>query len=243
LGALVSGLLHAGVLMKWDFQGPQPFHDLKVEGEPPILVDDPVRPGHRVMRAELLPNSQRAERSEVRWDGLKPGDERWVGAEVLIPEANEQEFICLFQIGPIKYADNADKANGGWIQTLQRRNKTGDSEWVFRGFFDRFGVPGAYTYLGPLPFGKWQRWIFHIIARADEKGLIEAWLEDRQVHSQKGKAVKETDFKLLPLKWGVYIGTGNALKQGARAYYRQVVLADETFDLNRMKEELRKIAP
>ncbi len=234
---ILSSFLEAGILMKWDFQGTTPLHDVVVEGEPPQFVEDPLSPGRTVMLTELLTTSSRAERSEVRWDGLKPGKEYWVGTEILVPEANQQEFICLFQIGPIKYSDS-DKANGGWIQSVQRLKTDGTTEWVFRGFFDRFGVKGAYQYLGALPFGKWQKWIFHVVPRTDDSGLIEAWLEGKQVFSQKGKAVKEDKFLALPLKWGVYIGVGNTLKQNSRTYYRHVVLADETYDFEKMTKEL-----
>jgi hypothetical protein len=241
-GGFINSLVYGGVLMKWDFQGASPLHDLQIEGESPKLVDDPLHPGSTVMLAELLTNSTRGERSEVRWDGLKPGKEYWVGVELLIPEANLQEFVCTFQIGPIKYSES-DKANGGYIQTVQRLKSDGTTEWVFRGFFDRFGAKGAYQYLGALPFGKWQKWIFHVIPRSDDAGLIEAWLEGQKIYSQKGKAVKDEKFILLPVKWGVYIGIGNVLKQNTRSFYRQVILADETFDFEKMNHDLVQNIP
>jgi hypothetical protein len=228
----------AGVVLRWDFEGSDPFHGLAIEGEAPEVVADPVRPGNKVMRARLDPGSERAERSEVRWDGLLPGQERWIGVKVLVPEASEQPFICLFQIGPIRYRDLADAANGGYIQYQQRASGRRKGDWVLRGFFERFGGDSIDSEVGKIDFGKWESWIARVRPVAGETGLIEVWKGRKKVLEIKGKTVKESDFDLLPIKWGIYVGAGNRLQGSAFAYYDNIVIADENFDLVQMSKAL-----
>jgi len=76
----------AAVLLRWDFEGDKPFHDVKIEGEPPVCVPDPLNPANQVMRSVLRTDSTRSERSEVRWDSIHLGEERWVGFKILVME-------------------------------------------------------------------------------------------------------------------------------------------------------------
>ena len=211
-----------------------------MEGEPPVVVQDPLGSGKKVMRAVLKTDSVRPERSEVRWDTIKPGEERWVGVRLLSPEAHPQPFLCLFQLGPIVYSNKNDKANGGWAQILQKASPgDGQDKWGLRLFFDRFGGVSVNSPEGAIDFGNWQQWIFHVKASAED-GILEVWKDDEKVYELKGQNAKESRYMLLPVKWGVYIGMGNTLIKNVTAYYSAVVIADENFDHAQMAAELSK---
>lgn len=233
----VSVPLHAGILHKWDFESHDAFQQLSLEGELPEVVADPVRPKNRVMLATLKPDSKRSERSEVRWDTVKPGQECWVGVKILVPATNP-EGPCLFQLGPIRYRNPTDDANGGWVQYLQQHNKSGSDEWQLRCYFERFGLPAVKSPHGTIAFNQWESWIAHFKASADETGFIEIWKGKDKVLDLRGKTAKESDYFLLPIKWGIYVGVGSKVTQTSKAYFDNIVIADKRFDLARMRKAL-----
>lgn len=218
----------AAVLLRWDFEGASPLRDLKIEGEPPVFVPDPLQPANQVMRAMLRTDSARAERSEIRWDGFRPGEERWVGFRILVTASNPQSFLCLFQLGPIKF--RGDERSAGYFQVWQN---SGD-RWTLRGFLERFGGTAVRLDCGPIPFGRWERWLMHFKVANDDSGILEIWRGDTRVFAQKGPNAKTGSYS-LPLKWGIYIGIGNALKQNATAYFDDIVVADEAMTLGEMR--------
>lgn len=233
----VAVSLHAGILHKWDFEGHDPFRQLSIEGENPEVVSDPLRPGNRVMLAVLKPDSTRSERSEVRWDTVKPAQECWVGVKILVPETNAAS-PCLFQLGPIRYRNPSDAANGGWVQYIQQHNPSGGDEWRLRGYFERFGLSAVKSDHGKIGFNEWQSWIAHFKASADQTGFIEIWKGNDKILDLKGKTAKESDFFLLPIKWGIYVGVGSKVPSDTKAYYDNVVIADKRFDLAKMRKAL-----
>lgn len=234
------GPAQAGVLQRWDFRGDNPLHGLKIEGVQPTIVDDPFGSGKKVMRADLRTDSARPERSEVRWDTLKPGEEYWIGVKMLAPEATPQPFLSLFQIGPIKYPGNDSGAGGGWAQITQKISQSdGVGKWNLGLYFDRFGGNSINMPIETIAYGVWQQWIFHIKTSAD-KGVLEIWKGDRKIYDLRGQNIKADDFEVLPVKWGVYIGVGNKLVQNISSYYSAVLIADKNFDQFKMKYELEK---
>jgi hypothetical protein len=221
----------AAVLLRWDFEGGSPFHDLKIEGEPPVCVPDPLNPANQVMRSVLRTDSARSERSEVRWDSIHLGEERWVGLRILVPEPSAQSFLCLFQLGPIKF--RGDERSTGYFQVWQSNG----TQWTLRGFLERFGGKAVRLDCGPIPMGRWETWIAHFKVTDDETGLLEFWRGDTKVFEQRGPNAKRGTYA-LPLKWGIYIGIGNKLKQGATVYFDNIIVADRAATFGEMQRLL-----
>ena len=209
----------AGILQRWNFEGPDPLHDLKIEGEKPKLIPDPFNPSNHVMESVLLTTSERAERSEVRWDRIEYGVERWVAVRILVPDRNPN-FRCLFQVGPIKNPTDANSK--GFIQ-LQL--PAASDEWVGRGFLERIQLPPVRKGFGPAELGKWETWVMHFRLADDDKGFIEIWRGVKKVYDGKGPNARKGD--RTPLKWGIYISIGNRLQQDSRVLYDDIVLGDE----------------
>jgi len=226
----------AKILLQWDFESENPFHDLAIEGEAPQVVPDPLWPANRVMRAVLKTDSERSERSEVRWDCVKPGQERWVGVKMLLTGTNIHPSICTFQLGPIKYAPAADASSGGYFQLIQQKTEKGQ-EWKLRGFLEKFGAEAVHQSQGPIPFGIWETWVIHFKVTTGEDGIIEIWRGKKSIYKLVGRNCKE-DAYILPVKWGLYIGIGNKIQQNASAYYDNVVLGDERSNLNEITQAL-----
>lgn len=221
----------AAVLLRWDFEGSNPFHDLKIEGEPPGCVPDPSNSANQVMRAVLRTDSARSERSEVRWDSIQRGEERWVGCRILVMEPNVQNFLCLFQLGPIKF--RGDERSAGYFQVWQSNG----SQWTLRGFLERYAGKAVRLDCGPIPMGQWETWIAHFKVADDDTGVLEFWRGGTKVFAQKGPNAKAGAYA-LPLKWGVYIGIGNKLKQSATVYFDNIIVADQTATFGEMQRLL-----
>lgn len=217
---LLTGAAQAKILEQWNFEGAEPFAGLKIEGEKPTVVADPVDANNHVMQEVLRTSSERPERSEVRWDSIGYGQERWVAVRILAPEACPQGFISLFQIGPIK--NPADKEGKGF---LQLQLVSGGQNWLTRIFLERINLPRVAEKAGEAALGRWESWVMHFRLADDSKGFVEVWRNGKKVYDGKGPNAKAGD--KLPLKWGPYIGKGNKLVKDCRYLYDDVVLGDE----------------
>lgn len=220
-------LTHAAsgaILKQWDFEGADPFRDLKLEGETPTVVVDPVAPNNHAMVSVLRPASERSERSEVRWDRVGYGVERWCAVRILVPEANPQRFMSIFQLGPIR---NPKKDDGrGWFQ-LQMLGP--EQAWLCRLFLERVSVKGVRTQLSPVALGRWETWVMHFRLANDQSGFFELWQNGKSIYKNTGPNATPGD--AMPIKWGVYIGIGSKLKKEMKVLYDDVVLGDEKSSL------------
>jgi hypothetical protein len=215
----IAGPSPAAILQRWNFEGADPLHDLKIEGEKPRIIADPADSSNHVMEAALLTTSERQERSEVRWDSIAFGSERWVSVRIRVHDQNPK-MRCLFQVGPIKTP--GDTAGRGWIQLQVPAQST---DWLGRIFLERVEQPPVRSPLGPVVFDRWETWVMHFRVADDANGFIEIWRGDKKVYEGKGPNARPRD--LTPLKWGVYIGSGNRLQQDSWVLYDDIVLGDE----------------
>ena len=208
------------ILMRWDFDGKDPFHNLSLEGEKPEVVNDPLVPGNHAMVSVLRTKSERSERSEVRWDRIEYGVERWVAVRILVPEPSPHSMMSIFQLGPVR---NKVKDDGrGWFQ-LQMLGPS--RTWILRLFLERVNQPGVRERVGPVTFGQWETWVMHFRLANDDKGFLELWRSGKKIYQQKGRNANPGD--RMPIKWGVYIGIGNRIEQDQRVLYDDIVLGDE----------------
>ena len=227
MGILFLAIAHGAVLETWTFEDQDPFHHLVKEGEDPAIVPDPLNPKNHVMKAVLNTNSKRSGRSEVRWDKIKPGQERWIGVKILVAEANPMRQ-SLFQLGPINYMSSG-VAGTGYFQ-IQRGDNS--AAWMLRGFLERVKLPGGAHLprvnlnAGPMQLGVWQSWIVHARISTGNDGILEFWNGPRKVYELKGPNCSVTPY-FCPVKWGIYIGEENHLSQNATAYFDNIIIADE----------------
>lgn len=209
----------------WDFENSHPFHDLRIEGEKPEVVVDPLSSINHVMKSVLLKTSCRPERSEVRFDWIGFEQDRWVGVRIMVPRKNTQPFQCLFQLGPIYGSDNSN--GGGWYQLLARSGS--DFIWDIRGYMERIHPSTVREHAGPIEPGKWTNWVMHFRLSDGANGFIEIWKDGMKVFERHGSNSKPGD--KIPLKWGIYIGIGNKLLEDTTVYFDDVVYGNESSNL------------
>lgn len=230
--------VRGAILESWTFEDQDPYHHLIKEGEDPIIVPDPLNPKNHVMKAILNTNSKRSGRSEVRWDKIKPGQERWIGVKILVTEPNPMRQ-SLFQLGPINYLSSG-VAGTGYFQ-IQRGDNS--AAWVLRGFLERVNLPGGghlpriNLNAGSMQLGVWQKWIIHAKISITSDGILEFWKGTQKVYELKGPNCSITPF-FCPVKWGIYIGEGNRLPQNAVAYFDNIIIADEHSNVAEMTKTL-----
>ena len=199
-----SSISEASVIKMWNFEDSNPFHDLRIEGEKPEVVIDPLSSNNHVMKSVLLKTSSRPERSEVRFDWIGFKQERWVGVRMMVPEKSNQPFQSLFQLGPIYDSDNSNA--GGWYQLLAKPES--DFIWDIRGYMERIHASTVRENAGPIEVGKWTNWVMHFKLSDDANGFIEIWKNGVKVFERHGINAKHGD--RIPLKWGIYIEIGRA---------------------------------
>ena len=210
------------ILVQWDFEGAKPIHSVSIEGEPPKVVADPLNPKNKVMLSILKPEQARAERSEVRTQhSVGVGEERWVGVRILRPEPVQTGFTCFFQLGPIS---GAKGLGGAGLYQLAAYGKDGSYQWRIRGFVERLGAKPVSIDVGPVAYGKWEDWVFHMKLRADSSGLLEVWRDGKLVATHHGQNAQPGDH--IPIKWGVYVGKGSAVPKDIRTFYDEVTIGD-----------------
>lgn len=213
----------SAILYRWNFEGDQPFHDLKIEGEPPVVINDPQNPGNKVMHAVLKPHAERAERSEVRFDRINEGQERWVGCRILRPDAEQFHRTCIFQLGPIS---GAPGHQGRGLYQIIAWKIDDKLSWTFKGYLSRVTGHDFETQAGPLVVGAWDEWVMHIKVRHDEDGCITLWRNGQKIVDRLGPNAFPGDH--VAVKWGAYIGSGNITEQATNVYFDDVVIGDET---------------
>ena len=212
-----------GVLERWNFEGESPFHNLIIEGEPPVVIPDPLQPGNLVMHAVLKPQAARPERSEVRFDRILEGQERWVGFRIYRPDPEQFYRVCTFQLGPIS---GAPGRNGrGLYQILAWKQPEGHS-WSFRGYMSRMNQTDFDEPAGPQVIGTWENWVMHLKLRSDAQGEITLWRNGRKIFHRVGQNAWAGD--RIAVKWGAYVGSKNTPQQETHVYYDDIVIADET---------------
>lgn len=229
-----STISEASVIKKWSFEDSNPFHDLKVEGEKPSVVIDPLVPNNHVMKAVLLKTSSRPERSELRFDGIGFQQERWIGVRIMVPEKSIQPFLSLFQLGPIY---GIDKLNGGgWYQLLAKPGSL--LTWNIRGFMERIHESPVREKAGPIELGKWTNWVMHFKLNDDSNGFVEMWKNGVKVYEKHGRNAIKGD--RIPVKWGIYIGIGNKLLQDITVYFDDIVYCNESSNLEEITASMNK---
>jgi len=225
--AIFVALLHsvpradAEILQQWNFEGTMPFRNLSIQGEAPKVVADPKNPSNKVMISVLKPGAARPERSEVWLNGARVGEDRWVGVRILRPDPEQNGFTCYFQLGPIV---GAKGRGGNGLYQLSAYGRDGDYTWKIRGFMERAGGKGFGIPVGKVVYNEWEDWVFHLKLRADDSGLIEVWKNGRPVVKQTGPNAFEGD--KVAIKWGVYVGKGNAPKGEITAYFDDITIGD-----------------
>jgi hypothetical protein len=222
---------HAGILQRWTFDDAKPFHDLVIQGDAPKVVPDPKNPANKVMRSFLKPHAKRPERSEVMPGVIQVGEERWVGVRIMRPDKVHNPFNCFFQLGPI---DGAKGHGGGGLYQL---NNYSNGQWVFRGFMERVGAKGFSDNIGPVTYGEWDTWVFHIKLRADASGLVSVWRNGKPVAEHTGQNAFPGD--RMRIKWGVYVGKGSEVAVEIDALYDDVVIADANSSLEAIQQAIK----
>jgi len=213
----------AGILQKWDFDSPNPLHNLVIQGDKPEIIPDPKQPGNHVMRSVLRPGAKRAERSEVMPGVIQCGEERWVGVRILRPDRTQSGFNCFSQLGPV---DGAPGHGGGGLYQLNCYNT---STWAFRAFMERMGGKGIHQDVGAIHFGDWENWAFHIKVSDKNDGLIEVWRNGTPVLKHAGPNVYPGD--KVRIKWGVYVGKGGKVPGEISALYDDIIIGDAKSNL------------
>ena len=211
------------ILYRWDFEGGHPFHDLTIEGEPPVVLIDPGNPANKVMHAVLKPHAERPERSEVRFDRIAEGQERWVGCRIFRPDQEQFRRVCMFQLGPI--SGSPGHGGRGLYQIIGW--KIDDQlSWTFKGYLSRVTGKDFECEAGAMVVGKWDEWVMHIKLRKDSEGRITLWRNGQQLYDRLGQNAFQGD--RIAVKWGAYIGSGNVTEQETNVYFDEVVIGDET---------------
>jgi Polysaccharide lyase len=213
----------SSILTRWDFEGEHPFHDLTIEGEPPVVISDPLNPANQVMHAVLKPHAERAERSEVRFDRIAEGQERWVGCRILRPDREQFGRVCLFQLGPISGAPG--HGGRGLYQILAWKAED-RLFFTFKGYLSRVTDKDFDSPVGELVVGKWDEWVLHLKLSSRDDGHITLWRNGQQLIDRAGQNAFPGD--RLAVKWGAYIGAGNVTEQETNVYFDDVVIGDET---------------
>ena len=231
-------IAQGAILETWSFEDQDPFHHLIKEGEEPMIVPDPLNPKNHVMKTILNTTSKRSGRSEVRWDKIKPGQERWIGVKILVTEKNSMRQ-SLFQLGPINYMSSGVPGTG-YFQIQRGDNSVA---WMLRGYLERINLPGGghlprvNLNAGPLQLGIWQKWIIHTKISTGNDGILEFWKGTQKVYELKGRNCSVSPY-FCPVKWGIYIGEDNHLTENATAYFDNIILADEHCSLTEIIKAL-----
>lgn len=225
LAAILNATPHASakILQRWDFEGRQPFHGLVIEGEPPQVIPDPGNPANHVMCSVLRPGAKRPERSEVKLNYVPEGEERWVGVRIRRPNATQNGFTSFFQLGPMVCAPGA-------LFQLAAYGKEGNCQWNIRGYLKSIGAEGIRLPVGKVVCNKWENWVFHIKVKADESGLVEVWRDGQPVFRREGRNASAG--AKMPVKWGIYVGTGNKAYAEITAYYDDITIGDANSSLH-----------
>lgn len=211
-----STLVEGKVLQEWNFEDNNPLHNLTIEGSKPEIIPDPKDPSNKVMRAVLKPDQEREERSEVMPGAIKVGEDRWIGVRIMRPDPQQNEWNCFFQLGPIWGAPGKGRAGLYQLDTL------GDAAWHFRGWMGRAGGKDFMKRIGPLKYGEWDDWVFHVKLRADDTGMVEVWRNGKSVLKHMGQNAFPGD--TMRIKWGVY---ARKTEKEISALYDNVVIGDE----------------
>jgi hypothetical protein len=136
-------------------------------------------------------------------------------------------------LGPI--SDPKRKMHGAWQLVTY-----GQNVWTIRGHHGR-GVSepkGISKQVGGVEFGKWETWVFHVRFRDDKQGLIEIWRDGKPVFERRGVNGAKGD--IMRIKWGAYVGTGNSPKKAVTTLFDNVTIADHTFSLRKITEQVEK---
>ena len=210
------------IIQRWNFEGNSPFKNLRIEGEPPVVIPDPLNPKNRVMHAVLRPDAKLNGRSEVRFDRIEVGEERWVGCRIFRPSREQYRRVCLFQIGPIV---GAPGRGGRGLYQIISVDSAGVLEWTFRGYMSRVtGTDFSYE-AGPVTLGVWDEWVMHVKVRSDAEGRITVWRNGEQIADHPGQNAFKGD--RVAVKWGPYIGSNSVTNEEIHVYYDDVVIGDE----------------
>jgi hypothetical protein len=175
------------------------------------------------MQAVLRHDTVVPGRSEVRYGRITEGQERWVGCRIYRPDQDQFPRICMFQLGPI--SGSPDHPGRGLYQIIAQRYG-GVPGWSLKGFLSRVTGTDREETVGPVVLRSWDDWVMHIKVRSDDQGLIELWRNGDQMLSWTGPNAFPLDS--IPVKWGAYIGSGNATTDPITVLYDDVVIADET---------------
>jgi hypothetical protein len=222
------------IIEQWDFEDKSPLHHLTIQGDKPQIVADPQDANNKVMKATLRPNAKRPERSEVMPGFIINGQERWIGARILRINSVHHGFTCFFQLGPV----DGDPTHGGG--GLYQLNCYDTKTWKFRSFLERVGQTGTHTNAGPITYGTWDDWVFHVKLGADKSGLIEVWRNGKLIHKRAGQNIFPKD--RMRIKWGVYVGKGNLVPAEINAYYDDITIGDESSNYQEMVPKHNKPA-
>ncbi len=231
-------IAQGAILESWTFEDQDPFHHLIKEGEEPMIVPDPLNSKNQVMKTILNTNSKRSGRSEVRWDKIKPGQERWIGVKILVTGKNSMRQ-SLFQLGPINYMSSGVPGTG-YFQIQRGDNSVA---WMLRGYLERVNLPAGghlpriNLNAGPLQLGIWQKWVIHTKISTGSDGILEFWRGTQKVYELKGRNCSVSPY-FCPVKWGIYIGEDNHLTENATAYFDNIILADEHSSLTEILKAL-----
>ena len=211
------------ILQRWDFEGKRPFHDLGIEGEPPVVITDMRNPANKVMHAVLKPHAKLPGRSEVRFDKITVGQERWVGCRIFRPDQDQHPRVCMFQLGPVSGAPR--RPGKGLYQILSKR--VGDNlSWSLKGYLSRVKSKDVESQAGQVVVRTWDDFVMHIKLRSDAQGLIELWRNGEKMLEWKGQNAFSGDS--IAVKWGAYIGIGNDAEVETNVYFDDIVIGDET---------------
>jgi hypothetical protein len=203
-------------LRTWTFDdGKNALRGLIIQGDKPQIVDDPDQPGNKVMRAVLRPDAARPERSEVMPGVIKAGEERWISARIQRPQRDADGYLSTFQLGPI--SDRQRVMQGAFQLATYSQN-----HWTARVHPGR--VANATHKIGPVEFGKWETWVFHVRFVDGPKGVIEVWRNGDPVFRQAGMTVLDGD--IMRIKWGVYVGKGNRAKQEIATLFDDITIGE-----------------
>ena len=190
------GGFESGDLCQWDKLGSNNTANSKIE-----IVSDIVRAGNHAIKVTLGPNvahqDKGKDRSELvqRTQGgrSKPGDEKYYGFSVLLPEQFESGKEYFFSVTQWHGYDTD-------IPPLTL-------EYVHGKLQMHRGRGRNIIMLGSVEKGRWFDMVFHVKWSANEDGFVEVWKDDVLISRSKGPTLNGPAAKGFK-QYGTYVKFG-----------------------------------
>ena len=210
------------------------------------FIPDPDDAHNLVARMTLLPGEDREEFYFMRPGGTsgslkygpkgpnEPNEELWVGFRMRVDHLLDPQLpggnACLFQLGPVS---NAASGEGkGLFQIMLSRTGGNLTLRTFSSSDSILGtrIPENSPYpdtknLVSNPEGRWIAFTCQLRLRTTADGFLRVWADGNLVADLHGaNALLEDQIRV---KWGTYIGGGNAYRDTLSADYDDIVIDEK----------------